>query len=101
MLPDCKFKYCTATGPHLHTPELEHQFELMEAAETQQIFVCTICLAVAKEDKPTNDDRLTVVMGTMVCVDHIPTLHHQVRQTKARQTLLNGQAPRDTMGRRL
>lgn len=34
------------------------------------VFVCSLCLFAPKMPNPDNDDRLTVIGGEMVCVDH-------------------------------
>jgi len=53
-------------------------------------FICSICVHSPKEESPDNDDRLTVLTGTAVCIDHIPVLVELTKKNQARKTLLNG-----------
>lgn len=36
----------------------------------EQEFVCSLCIFKPKEPSPDNDDRLTIISGHLVCVDH-------------------------------
>lgn len=37
----------------------------------EPVFVCNICLAKPKPESDDNDNRLTIIGGELVCVDHI------------------------------
>lgn len=56
-----------------------------------QEFICSICINEPKEDNEKNDNRLTIVNGTLVCIDHVNTLADQIRKQMQRRRLLGGQ----------
>lgn len=36
----------------------------------EPVFVCSLCLAKPKPESDDNDDRLTIIGGELVCIDH-------------------------------
>lgn len=62
---------------------IAHVYEMcapMEEAKSD--LVCSMCVTDKKEENPENDDRLTVINGTLICMDHVPELHKLFRNPR-------------------